>query len=241
MLAWTVLALLDHAESETDRGMLAAELMGRWSAGRGFAAGKADPIALAAVVRAVPGASGATTVSLVVDGKTVSSGSIDPTQPGVPVVLSAPGGDATLAVEPAVSGLAFTATRTAYAPWPANAGIDGIEWEYTLPETLKVGINTATTMTFAAPRGTSITLEQGIPAGLKVNAEALAAQGAVLWSEVLEDRVRIGLKPMPNLGSATVNLEVTPQFAGRFRTVPTRITATDKEAILRPAVWSVGR
>ena len=240
MLAWTVLALIDSAEAEADRGMLAAELMGSWSAGRGFGAGRADPIALMAVVKAVLGASGPTNLSLMVDGKAVATGAIDPSQPGVPVVLSAPGGAAVLAVDPPVTGLAYTATRTAWAPWPEGGGIDGVEWELDLPETLGVGIPSTVTLSLGAPKGTGITVEQGISAGMTVDAAALAAQGAVAWSEVLEDRVRIGLEPMPALGAARVKLSVTPQFAGEFTTVPTRLDAgAYGDAVLRPTRWNV--
>jgi hypothetical protein len=238
MLAWTVLALQDDPEATADRGMLAAELIGTWARGGGFGAGRADPIALLAVVRAVPGASGATTVRLMVDGQPVASGVVDPGQPGVPLVLTAESPDAVVELDPPVDGLAYTATRRGYAPWSEGPSIEGFDWAWKA-EGLRVGEMGQAELTVSAPRSTRLTVEVGLPAGAEVDGGALDGQAHVAWSEVLEDRVRIGTQPLPGTG-ATITVPVKPSFAGTFHSVPLRLTVQGQGDLTLPGrVWTV--
>lgn len=238
MLAWTVLALGEAPETADDRGKLAAELIASWSRSRGFGAGRADPIALLAVVRAVPGASGPTQVTLVSKGRTVATGQIDPRQPGVPLVLSSEDPEAVVKLDPPVSGLAYAATRRGYAPWPEQAPIPGVEWAWQESGTpLKVGEANTVELRLAGPRGVQFVVEQGIPAGMAVDAGNLTSQ--VAWAEVLEDRVRFRTNPLGDAG-ATVSLIVTPSFAGRFSTVPMQVEVPRHGTVVQPArIWTV--
>ncbi|MCB9692252.1 MAG: hypothetical protein H6736_10605 [Alphaproteobacteria bacterium] len=239
MLAWTVLALADDPEATEDRGKLATALMASWSRSRGFGAGRADPVAMLAVVDAIPGASAATKVTLVKGGQVVSVGTVDPAQPGVPLLLETTGADATVRLDPPVDGLAYTATRRGWVPWEEPAPIPGFEWTWTDADPLVVGQPAAVGVQLAAPRGIAVTMELGIPAGMTVDAGALASQPLVAWSEVLEDRVRFRTRPMPGTGGGTVELQVTPGFAGRFGSVPVQLDVAGQARVLPGRVWTV--
>jgi hypothetical protein len=233
-LAWTVLAL---PEGDADRGALAAELAGRWTPGIGFGAGRADIVAVRALLAAVPGASAPTEAQLWIDGAMASAGALDPTDPGAPVVLRGAvtaAGEARLVLEPPVDGVVWTAVRRSWVPLdPSSAGLAGVEVEVRAEE-LQAGVEGTLSLAVSAPAGVRLTIEQGLPAGATVDAER--ATGGV--ATVLPDRVRIEVAAAGG-GVHEIGLPVTPAFGGRFTTAPLRITVDGgASGVWAPMAWT---
>mgnify|MGYP000430157257 CR=1 FL=1 len=236
MLAVGALALEGEA-----RGDLVAALMQRWSAVYGFGAGRADPLALEAIVTALPTHDGEVTVSLALDGQAAASATLDPSQPGVPAALTASAKGAktlTLTASPEVPGLTFVATRRSWVPWGNQQGLAGIDVEVDLG-TPRVGQEGTVTLSVSAPKGTAVTLEQGLPAGASVDTVALGQLDTVRSHEVRQDRVILTTRPLGAGEVLKVPLRVTPAFAGRFATVPLKVGAEGQEALVEPVRWTV--
>ncbi len=237
MLAVGALALDGEAQ-----GDLVAALMQRWSAVYGFGAGRADPLALEAIVAALPTHDGEVTVALNLDGARAAQATIDPSQPGVPAVLTASARGAeklTLTAEPKVPGLTFVATRRSWVPWGQGQGIAGIDVAVDLGAP-RVGQEGVVSLSVSAPKGVAVTIEQGLPAGSSVDALALRLLDTVASAEVRPDRVRFTTRPLGAGEVLEVPIRVTPAFAGRFATVPLKVEAGGKEALVEPKRWTVG-
>jgi hypothetical protein len=178
LLAWVVLALPADAPHRAD---LASQLMQGWDARYGFGAGRADAVALGAIASALPGATDRVDLTLSVGGTIVASAALDPTQPKVPVVLSAPAGTGRieLAASPKVPGLAFVATRRSFVPWSAEDRVRGVEVEVEARR-LRVGEAGVLRITASAPSRAWLVLDQGLPSGAAIDEEqARAAASAV--------------------------------------------------------------
>jgi hypothetical protein len=237
MLAVGALALAGEAQ-----GDLVAALMQRWSAVYGFGAGRADPLALEAIVAALPTHDGEVSVGLSLDGALAAQATIDPSQPGVPAVLvaSARGAESlTLTAAPQVPGLTFVATRRSWVPWGQARGLSGVDVTVDLGAP-QVGEEGTITLSVAAPKGVSVTLEQGLPAGASVDALALTQLPTVLSADVRPDRVRVTTRALGAGEILEVPIRVTPAFAGRFATVPLKVEAGGQEALVEPMRWTVG-
>lgn len=246
MLAWVVLAL---PAEQASRGDFAAQLMQGWSASSGFGARRADAVALEAVTSALGGISASVDVSLSIDGKTIATATLDPRQPKVPARLEGrpvrPDGstdvEITINTSQGVPGLAFIATRRSYVPWNDNDRLPGVELEVSTSK-LGVGHEGMITLTAVAPSGVSLQIEQPLPSGALIGEEAaqrLAALGASL--RVLQDRVVVSTRPFEPGEILTLQIPVTPAFAGRFQTAPAMISADGgPPSPLRPVIWSVG-
>ncbi len=235
MLAVGALALEGEA-----RGDLVAALMQRWSATYGFGAGRADPLALEAVVEALPTHDGEVSIALSLDGRRVQA-SIDPSQPGVPAVLTAAAGGAeklTLTATPEVPGLTFVATRRSWVPWGADQGLRGVDVTVDLGRPA-VGEEGTITLSVAAPKGVAVTLEQGLPAGASVDLLALTSLDTVRSAETKPDRVRFTTRPLGAGEVLEIPIRVTPAFSGSFGTVPLKVEAEGKETLVEPARWQV--
>jgi hypothetical protein len=237
MLAWTVLALpADHP----DRGPLAAELVGMWSPGRGFGAGRADGVVLDAVLASVPGITSPTTVSIEVDGEIVATAALDPTKPRQAASLvAAPGQEMHLVVDPPVGGVAWSAERRTWVPLDPGASLPGLEIEVTTPKPLRAGEQGEVVLTVAAPRLARVTLEQALPAGAVVDPEPLRRDSDVASVVVGPDMVEIASQPFAASAMDFV-IPVTPAFGGRFSTDPLQVRVDGRAPVALPALtWVV--
>lgn len=243
VLAWATLALASRTDLDW-RGDLVADLLSGWSATWGFGGGPADVIALDAIATALPALQDRAKVVLSVDGTDVGSAELDPTQPHVPAVLeastSASNPELGLRAEPPVVGLAFVATLNAWVPWTGAEELPGVEVELELPG-LRVGRPGQAVLRMVAPSGASLVVEQGLPAGATVDEAALRAQHGqqLQTSQVRTDRVLLTTRAFGAGEVMEVPLPVTPAFAGRFSTVPLKVTAAGREVQLPPEVWTV--
>ncbi|HHO51063.1 MAG TPA: hypothetical protein ENK18_09385 [Deltaproteobacteria bacterium] len=239
LLAWTVLALPgDHKA----RGDLVSELMAGWDAGRGFGAGSADVVALTAVARALPVVAQQIDLSLSVGGAQVATARLDPTQPRVPAVLIAPPGDGVLSLEatPPIAGLAVVATRRSWVPWSDADLIPGVDLDVELGP-MAAGQQGTMTISVAAPAGSRLVLEQGLPAGAVLGPQASSiAQAAGVQLEVYPDRIVLETRALQPGEILELELPVSPAFAGRFQTAPLQVSVDGgPRRALAPATWQV--
>lgn len=238
VLAWAVLALPhDHPA----RGDLASELMGGWSATRGFGAGHGDLVALEAVLEALPGATEPVQIVLSRGAVELARGRLDPAQPRQPLVLEArPGNGAlTLTATPAVPGLAFVATRRSWVPWSRqDTGIDGVEVEVSARGLVR-GREGTLRIVASAPSGTRLRIEQGLPAGAQVTGHPSGLQtGARV--ESVPGSVQVSTGAFEPGEVKEIELTIVPAFAGRFRTAPLVVAVEGgREVALEPLTWSV--
>ena len=241
MLAWTILALPATVEW---RGDLVAELMSGYDASWGFGAGPADVVALEAVATSLPGIDKPVDVVLKVDGVEVDRARLDPTQPKVPAVLDARGavGQIDLSVSPAVPGLAYVATLHAWVPWTGEERLPGVDVEIASTP-MKSGEDATISLTLSAPSGTSLVIEQGLPAGATVDEGSLAAMSdRIVDFAVKTDRVRLVTRPFQAGEAMVLPIIVRPAFAGQFSTIPLGIEPrgdAGQRAELEPLVWTI--
>ena len=107
---------------------------------------------------------------------------------------------------------------------------------------LRVGRTGALVITAAAPSGTVLDIEQGLPAGAKVGAAAAALaqrQGGEL--EVFADRIRLRTRAFGAGEVLDLEIPVDMAFEGRFQTTPMQVSVDGgPQVAMRPHVWSVG-
>lgn len=240
-LAWTALALADADVPWT--GDLVAELMRHYDARAGFGAGRADAVALEAIARWMPGVSAPVDVGLVHQGAEVARARLDPAQPLVPAVLVAmPGGalegwEVRLGSE--VPGVAFVAELASWVPWTGDERLPGVEIEVSAGP-MVAGRDGRVALRVAAPSGTAVAIEQGIPAGAAVDELALASlSGMVTSVEVETDRVRLVTRAFGAGEVMDLGLVVRPAFAGSFQTVPLVVEAGGSRVERAPLLWTV--
>lgn len=244
MLAWTILALADRDEL-TWRLDLAAQLMSGYDARWGFGAGPADTIALQAIATGLPALDQEVQVVLTLDGVEAARATLDPGQPKVPAVLIAQTGGKNgkigLKTEPAVPGLAFVSTLESWVPWTGQETLPGVDVEASLSR-LSVGDTGTLTLTLSAPSNEVLTVEHGLPAGVVVDEEALAASSSRLQRhEVHTDRIRLVTRPFQAGEVIELKIPVQPAFAGTFSTPPLMLQARSGASVyLPPQTWSVG-
>lgn len=234
-LAVTWLAL----QSRTDldwRGDLLAELIQLWSPASGLRGGWADGLALAAIRAGLPSLSAPVKVEVEHEGKNVGVGTLDPMQPNVPVVMEvAGGGDYTVRSVPAVPGLVFVASHTAWIPFTGDEGLPGVEVEVTATP-LVVGREGMLRLSIAAPSGMSVSVVQGLPAGTVASVRSVSA---LMKHSVTEDQVRFTTRAFGAGEVLEIEVAVTPQFAGAMNTRPLEISVGEKSRQVQPFRWRV--
>lgn len=237
LTAWTVLAL---PADDVDRGPLAAALLGAWTPGRGFGAGRGESVVVAALSAAVPGATAATTVSLVVDGEVAATAELDPARPHQVATLTArPGARMELKAEPPGAGLAWAGRRRGYVPLAPATLPGGAEVKVAPAAPLRAGVEGVVSVAVSAPVGARVELEQGLPAGVLAPREPILADRDVASVDVAFDRVTVGLQPFEGT-TREFELRVTPAFAGRFTTSPLAVRIDGGAPIaLAPMTWTV--
>ena len=223
------------------RDDLVGTLLADWSGAWGFGAGHADPMALEAVVSAMPALTQKVEVVLTIDGHEVSRSPIDPTQPYQPAVLSGIplGSDPSIELhtEPSLPGLAYSASLRSYVPWSGTEGLAGVEATVELSE-LAVGQESWLVLELAAPSGARLVVEQGLAPGTSVD-EARLSLPTNCTLDVVGDRIRVTTGAFGAGEIQTIRVPVRPSLPGRFTTTPLVLSAAGEKASVRPMVWNI--
>jgi hypothetical protein len=230
---------------------LGATLLGQYSPSVGWGGGRANRLALRAVVSLFREPLPAQVrVVLERDGQPVTEGTFDAKALREVLALeaAAPGSAGahawTVRAEPAVPGLGFSLALTAAVPWKAEAQ-GGLELAVQAPTEAKVGQPVEVVVQAATPAGLALELRHGLPAGVQVDPaslDALVAEGRVSSWDAEDGAVTLKL-PARAAGEP---------FQARFRVIPTLagtlqggastlkvVARPDLVSHVPPATWAV--
>ena len=163
-----------------------------------------------------------------------------------PVFLAVPAagtGDWTVATEPPVPGLAFGLEVVAWTPWtdpPRDAGIDVA---VTPPPRLLLGQTTPLVVELGSHRGTRLDVDIELPAGVKVDTDAIVVEGGPRVDDALsrDGAVSVSLSALTT-NRAALHLPVTPTLAGTLWSGSISVVdrKTGVRTVVPPTAWQVG-
>ncbi|WPB75952.1 alpha-2-macroglobulin family protein [Archangium violaceum] len=248
--ALAVLALVD--DKEAPLADLGTSLLADYRPERGWGDGRANLVGLrAALALFKEPLPSQVSVVLERDGKVVTEGTFD--AKALREVLALEGaatgsaGKHTWVVraEPAVPGLGFSLTLGAYVPWRASETGKGLELAVKGPAEVKVGMPAEVTVQAASPAGMSLTLRQGLPAGVQVDRaslDALVNEGKVTSYEVEDGAVSLTLPPRGAAEPFSARFRVVPTLSGTLQAGASSLTPVDRPELVfhvPPATWAV--
>ena len=185
------------------------------------------------------------------DGQRVTEGVFDATmlREVRALEMAAPGSGGphtwTVRAEPAVPGLGFSLTLSAFVPWRMSAAGGGLELAVTSPEKARVGQPAEVVVQAASPAGLPLILRQELPAGVQVDRpslEALVQERRLAAFDVEDGAVRLYLPPRKAGEPFLARYRVIPTLAGTLQAGATRLTATNNtvEAFhVPPTTWTI--
>lgn len=250
--ALAALALQNHA-SEDVLADLGGAVLGAWRPGAGWGDGQTDARCLAAVLALFDAPlPTSVTVQLSRDGAPLKSDTLDAQALRDLVVLEvpdpAPAGLHTYGVtaDPPLPGLGFSLAVEAWVPWETASSDPGLELRVAPPAGLRLGERGDLVLTVAAPAGRPLSLDQGLPAGVVVDEDALSR--AVVGGTVTSFRAEDGLLhlDLPRLSPGQVHrltVPVTPTLSGVLSSGATEVAVVgrdDQRATLAPTAWVIG-
>lgn len=187
--AWALLAMARQDGQDELVSDLAAALLGSYRPGRGFGDGLTGLATLEALALVFDEPLPETVqVRLSVDGKEVLEQDMNLAGNYAPLVAKAPAPALAgphryeLEAVPAVPGLAFTLTQTAYLPWKGDPGSEGFGLKVSILGTPTVGETLPCRLQAAVPGGEAFVVELELPAGVEVeraSLQALQEQGSI--------------------------------------------------------------
>jgi len=247
--ATAVLALGTDAPESADLG---TALLGGYSPYYGWGDGRANLLALRAVVelfkQPVP-----SNVRIVLerDGKEIVAGALDGSKLQEVLSLEALAeGSAgphawVLRSEPAVPGLGFSLTLQAHVPWKDEAPAPGLELRMAVPEGLEVGKASEVKLTVAAPAGVPTVVKLALPAGVQADRpplDALVSAGRITRFETEDGALKLYLPGQSAGATFEAAVRVVPTLAGTLHADATTLAPDGKPQLARafkPAVWKV--
>ncbi|NTX06367.1 alpha-2-macroglobulin family protein [Myxococcus sp. CA040A] len=248
----TALAVLGlEGDAKAPLADLGASLLAGYGPARGWGGGRANRLALKAVVSLFKEPLPARVrVVLERDGKPVAEGTYDAKALREVLSLEAPAAGSagahvwTVRAEPAVPGLGFALALSAAVPWKQEAQ-GGLELAVDSPREAKVGQPVEVTMQASTPSGLELELRHGLPAGVQVDAaslDALVAVGSVASWTSEDGAVTLKLRPRGQGEPFQVRFRVIPTLAGTLQAGASslRVVARpDLVSYVPPATWAV--
>ncbi len=230
---------------------LGAALLASYEPVRGWGSGRANRLALQAVVALFREPLPARVrVVLERDGQVLTEGTFD--AKALREVLSleaaAPGSGGehawTVRAEPAVPGLGFSLSLSAAVPWAQEAR-PGLELAVHVPSEAKVGQPAEVMLQASTPSGLPLVLRHGLPAGVQVDAaslESLVREGKVASWEAEDGAVTLRLPPRGPGEPFQARFRVIPTLAGTLQGGASSLTTQarpDLVSYVPPAIWAV--
>ncbi|HET9623675.1 MAG TPA: hypothetical protein VFP84_20020, partial [Kofleriaceae bacterium] len=246
--ALAVLAL--QGDGKAPLADLGTTLLAAYSADRGWGDGRADLVAMQAVLALFQHPLPArVALRLELDGAplitaTLTGGQLrDVTSfdAAVPAGLGAPH-RWRLSAEPAVPGLAFALGLDSWVAWDRAAPHDGLE--LALPDKLgaAIGAPVAVALTASAPSGLPLHIQHALPAGAQVDTpslEALVAAGSVTRFTAAPGTLDLWLPALAPGKTVALAYRVVPTLAGTLHTGPSSLEAGAARVLVPPATWHV--
>ncbi len=247
--AMAVLALGTTAAESADLG---TALLGGYNPYYGWGDGRANLLALRAVVELFKEPVPANVrIVLERDGKEVVAGALDASKLQEVLTLDAAAEGSsgmhtwTLRSEPAVPGLGFSLTLQAHVPWKDEAPTPGLELKVAMPDSLEVGKASDVKLTVAAPAGTATVLKLALPAGVQADRpplDALVSSGRISRFEAEDGALKLHLPAQAAGSTFEAAVRVVPTLAGTLHADATTLAPEGRPQLARtfkPAVWKV--
>jgi hypothetical protein len=222
--AWAVLALAGRDDQQELVSDLAAALLGSYRPGRGFGDGLAGLAALEALSVVFDEPLPETVqVRLLVDGQERMTREMNLAGNYAPLVAqaAAPAGAGPhsyrIEASPAVPGLAFSLTQTAYLPWEGDPDHEGFSLKVGASGPAAVGETLPCRLQAAVPGGEPFSVSLELPAGVEVeqrSLQALVAQGSILAFESREGLLELSAPALSSGAVFDATVELVPTLAG---------------------------
>jgi hypothetical protein len=232
--ALAVLALLDEPDAKELLADLGATLLGGYSPSWGWGDGRANLVALQAVVRLFRDPVPADVmVKVLLDGKEVAAGklSADKLKDVLVLVADVPGAPGThewqIAAEPPVPGLAYAFTLEQWVPWPKETVHGGLELALAVPSDMKVGKPAELSLQAAAPGDMPLLLVQALPAGVQPDTpslQALVDGGSVTSFDTSDGSITLHVAPQTPGAVWSAKFRVVPTLAGKLHATATALS-----------------
>ena len=246
----TALAVLALAgDPKAPLADLGATLLGSYDPMFGWGDGRANLACITAVVALfktpVPDN---VKITLTMDGKPVTTGTLSGSQLRDVLILEAPApglaGSHTwqLTAEPAVPGLGFSLTAHAYTPWPKQTVTGGLELALPATITATVGKPQPITLNAIAPSGMPLHVQHALPAGVQVDKpslEALVAAGTIARFAVADGKLDLYVNPLSPGQTWAATYRAIPSLGGTLRTAASVIEAGSTQIYVPPSTWTI--
>ncbi|MCY1017139.1 alpha-2-macroglobulin family protein [Pyxidicoccus sp. MSG2] len=247
--ALAVLAL--EGDAKAPLADLGASLLSTYAPALGWGGGRANRLALRAVVSLFREPLPAKVrVVLERDGQAITEGTYDAKalREVLALEVAAPGSGGahawTVRAEPAVPGLGFSLALAAAVPWkPESQG--GLELVVKGPTEAKVGQPAEVVVEASTPSGLALELRHGLPAGVQVDPaslDALVAEGRVSSWDAEDGAVTLKLPPRGAGEPFQARFRVIPTLAGTLQGGASSlkvVSRPDLVSYVPPTIWAV--
>jgi hypothetical protein len=248
----TALAVLALGVTDPVSADLGTALLGGYSPYYGWGDGRANLVALRAVVQLFKDPVPANVkIALERDGAEIVAGTLDAAklQDVLTLVADAPGsaGAHTWKVrsEPAVPGLGFSLTLQAHVPWKDEPAQPGLEMKVTMPKELAVGKAAEIALVVAAPAQQATVLKLALPAGVQADRpplDQLVAAGRLSHYESEDGTLTLHLPGLSAGATFEGSVRVIPTLAGTLHADASSLTPEGRPELARtfkPPVWTI--
>jgi hypothetical protein len=247
--ALAVLALADDPEAAALLPDLGARLLGGYRPGWGWGDGRANLLALRAVVQVFSAPMPEQVQVTLRSGDTVLTqgtlaGAARREVMTRTVWLEALPADLQVVAEPPVPGLGYHLVAEANVPWDDTATTPGLELRVDVGRDARVGQPVAVTLTAGVPAGQPFEVRHALPAGVSPDAQSLSAlvtAGKVTRFETQDGRVTLWAPPTRSGQAFSVSYRVVPSLAGRLIAGASQVALTNRDAVtwVPPSGWVV--
>lgn len=247
--AMAILGLAGDPGSKTLLPDLGATLLGSYSPAFGWGDGRANLIALQALLSLFDKPIDQhVKISLAMDGEVVAQGELDATRLKDVISLEAvdvgAGGEHqfTVTAEPAIAGLGFSLRVTTWVPWPDMARDKGLEITAPPPGNLAVGRAAQWPVTVAAPAGSPLEVELSPPAGVQIDRaslEQLVGAGVLTGFQLDDERLVMHGAALSPGQTFSAPLRVIPTLAGSLSSGAATVSVEGVSVSAPPARWVV--
>jgi hypothetical protein len=228
---------------------LGSTLLGRYDPLLGWGDGRANLACMQAVIELfkTPVPSNVT-ITLTMDGKPITSGTLDGAKLRDVLVLDAPAPGLAgshewqLTAEPAVPGLGFSLTAHAWTPWPKQPVTGGLELAIPAAQAATVGKPSEIAIAAIAPSGIALHVQHALPAGVQVDTpslQALVDAGTIQRFQSADGKVDLYVGPLQPGQTFTARYKVIPTLGGTLHTAASLIEAGGTAYHAPPATWTI--
>ncbi|HVV81959.1 MAG TPA: alpha-2-macroglobulin family protein [Kofleriaceae bacterium] len=247
--ALAALALADDPGSATIVADLGATLLGAYDPNLGWGDGRANLVAMRAVVQLfkTPIAS-PVHILLTMDGTPIASGTLaaDQVKDVLTLDAAAPGLAGPHAwkvvADPPVPGLGYALALESWVPWPTDERAEGLELSAPPAIAGKVGAPVDVALHAAAPSGLPLTVRYALPAGVQADTptlQALVDAKKVTRFVVAADAIELDVPPLEPGAVFEATLRLVPTLAGTLHTSASSIRGGATTVHVPPATWTI--